>query len=49
MLAKIVLWLTDFPEIAAEIGRRAAGYVSKEHAIANVASAYWEVLSNLIP
>ncbi len=49
MLTDLILWLAGDREVAAEIGRRAAEYVAREHAIAKVGGAYWEVLSNLNP
>lgn len=44
MLEEYMLWLAQRHGTAAEIGRRAAAYVSREHNPASVAQRYWEVL-----
>ncbi len=47
MLAEYMMWLTQFPEAAREIGRRAAEYIRQHHRIEQVAARYWEVLRSL--
>ena len=36
--------LTSFPQVAAEIGRRGAGYIAVHHSVDRVAELYWKVL-----
>jgi glycosyltransferase involved in cell wall biosynthesis len=36
--------LTSFPQVAAEIGRRGAGYIAAYHSVDRVAELYWKVL-----
>jgi glycosyltransferase involved in cell wall biosynthesis len=35
---------TSFPQVAAEIGRRGAGYIAAHHSVDRVAELYWNVL-----
>jgi glycosyltransferase involved in cell wall biosynthesis len=35
---------TSFPQVAAEIGRRGAGYIAVHHSVDRVAESYWKVL-----
>jgi len=35
---------TSFPQVAAEIGRRGAGYIAAYHSVDRVAELYWKVL-----
>lgn len=44
MLAGYIAWLARDRPAAIEIGRRAAGYITREHALERVANLYWEVL-----
>jgi glycosyltransferase involved in cell wall biosynthesis len=39
-----MILLARSPELAGEIGRRAAAYIREHHAVENVAGAYWEIL-----
>jgi glycosyltransferase involved in cell wall biosynthesis len=43
-LGHYMILLARSPELAGEIGRRAAAYIQKHHAVENVAAAYWEIL-----
>jgi glycosyltransferase involved in cell wall biosynthesis len=44
MLTDYLRWLAANRDAAAEIGRRAAAHVNREHAVENVAIEYWKVL-----
>jgi glycosyltransferase involved in cell wall biosynthesis len=44
MLSDYLRWLAANRQAAAEIGRRAAAWVTREHAIEKVAAEYWKVL-----
>jgi glycosyltransferase involved in cell wall biosynthesis len=44
-LAAYILWLAEERETAAEIGRRAAEHIAREHAPEKVARQYWDALS----
>jgi glycosyltransferase involved in cell wall biosynthesis len=44
MLADTIVWLAGDAEAAAEIGKRAAGYIAEVHSIETVAERYWEIL-----
>jgi glycosyltransferase involved in cell wall biosynthesis len=43
-LGHYMILLARSPELAGEIGRRAAAYIREHHAVANVARSYWEIL-----
>ena len=43
-LGHYMILLARSPELAGEIGRRAAAYIQTRHAVENVAGAYWEIL-----
>jgi glycosyltransferase involved in cell wall biosynthesis len=43
-LAEYIRWLADHREAAAEIGRRAAAHISREHGPEKIARAYWDAL-----
>ena len=44
MLADYLRWLACEREAAAEIGRRAAAHIAREHSLEKVAAQYWELL-----
>ena len=44
-LGHYMMLLARSPEVAGEIGRRAAAHVQEHHAVEKVARAYWEILS----
>jgi glycosyltransferase involved in cell wall biosynthesis len=44
-LAGIILWLAGDREAAAEIGRRAAAHIAKEHAVEKIVERYWAALA----
>ncbi|HEX8986282.1 MAG TPA: hypothetical protein VF767_12630 [Bryobacteraceae bacterium] len=46
MLVEYMVWLTEHPRQAREIGRRAAAHIADHHAPARVARAYFELLSS---
>jgi glycosyltransferase involved in cell wall biosynthesis len=46
-LAECIRWLAGNRVIAAEIGRRAAAHIAREHAPEKVASQYWDALRTL--
>ncbi len=46
-LAGIILWLAGDREAAAEIGKRAAAHIAKEHSVEKAAQRYWEVLTRV--
>jgi glycosyltransferase involved in cell wall biosynthesis len=43
-LGHYMILLARSPELAGEIGRRAAAYVHEHHAVEKVAGAYWDIL-----
>jgi glycosyltransferase involved in cell wall biosynthesis len=43
-LGHYMLLLARSPDLAGEIGRRAAAYIQEHHAVENVAAAYWKIL-----
>jgi glycosyltransferase involved in cell wall biosynthesis len=43
-LGHYMILLARSPELAGEIGRRAAAYVHMHHAVESVAASYWEIL-----
>jgi len=44
-LGHYMLLLARSPDLAGEIGRRAAAYIQEHHAVENVAASYWKILS----
>ncbi len=44
MLAATISWLARDREMAAEIGRRAAGHITSEHGLDRVAKLYWDAI-----
>ena len=48
MLADTILWLSRDPEVAAEIGRRAARYIREQHSLDQIAERYWEILRQVV-
>jgi len=47
MLSDNLRWLAADREAAIEIGRRAAAYIQREHALERVAARYWEIIAAL--
>ena len=45
MLAGSLRWLSADRQAAMEIGRRAAAYIQREHALERAAARYWEILT----
>jgi hypothetical protein len=45
MLAGSLRWLSADRQAAMEIGRRAAAYIQREHALERAAARYWELLT----
>ena len=48
-LVDYLCWLSADREAAIEIGRRAAAYTRREHALDKVAEQYWRVLESVLP
>jgi hypothetical protein len=46
-LAAMILWLAGDREAAAEIGKRAAAQIAKEHSLTIVAERYWNALARV--
>ena len=46
-LADTIVWLSQDRSAAQEIGRRAADYIAKQHAVQIAAERYWQVLKDV--